>query len=68
EKVAPGMIRVKFTNDAYKPSAKPPQDRNLRVDKIYVNDVAYETENARRSGSGSGEWLYSNGYFQYQVK
>ncbi len=68
-------IRVQFVGDVYEPGVI---DRNLWVDRIEINGVAYETEsdNVFSNGtwvSGLGiapgnrntETLHTDGYFQY---
>ncbi len=74
-KVSASQIRVNFTNDACCSKG----DRNLRVDKINIDGVDYQTEDPSvyslgvwdsSSGCGPGykpsEWLSCNGYFQYK--
>lgn len=73
--VTPDQVKVRFTNDCYAP---PLEDRNLRVDKITINGMSYESEAkstystgtwSRGSGCKEGyklsEWLHCGGYFQY---
>jgi glucose/arabinose dehydrogenase len=68
------QLRVRFTNDAY----APPEDRNLRVDRITLDGVDYQSEASTvlstgtwsqatgcAAGNKSSEWLDCNGYFQY---
>ncbi|NNL47589.1 MAG: DUF4038 domain-containing protein, partial [Acidimicrobiia bacterium] len=68
-------LQVKFTNNG---GSGP--DRNLRVDKVVVDGVDYQTENPSVlgtavfdgssycvSGNYQTEWLYCNGYFEFQV-
>lgn len=67
-------IRLQFTNDI----ASATEDRNVRVDKINLNGIDYQTESPNvtsvgswDSGAGCGignkqsEWLHCAGYFQY---
>lgn len=73
--ISPKQIRVQFVNDCHKSFL---EDRNLRVDKIMINGVSYETEDREtystgtqnsqgecKSGSPESEWLHCSGYFQY---
>lgn len=70
-------VRVAFTNDRSIPGLG---DRNLRVDKIVINGIEYQSEDPATYGQGvrnsrnkcaSGylktEWLYCGGYFQYSI-
>ncbi|WP_197455210.1 DUF4347 domain-containing protein [Stieleria neptunia] len=70
------QVRVVFTNDLYDPANG--IDRNLRVDKIIIDGVTYETEAPEVFSTGTwkpvegivpgyrlSETLHSNGYFQY---
>ena len=67
------QVRLVFANDQYRPA-----DRNVRVDKIEIDGVAFETEDPSVVSSGSwgngstcseGQFsidnLYCNGYIQY---
>ncbi len=77
--IAPGsIVRVAFVNDA---NSRRGGDRNLKVDKIEIDGITYQSENIsvysvggwiRNGGCTNGylrtEWLYCNGYFQYIVK
>jgi glucose/arabinose dehydrogenase len=69
-------IRIAFTNDLY----NPPIDRNLRIDRIEINGVAYQTEAPTVYSTGTwlpqdgiepgfrlSEYLTNEGYFQYAV-
>ncbi len=69
-------IRINFVNDLYDPDAG--IDRNLRVDRVVVDGVTYQTEAPSVFGDGvytdatgvtSGnfqtEYLVSNGYFDF---
>ena len=69
-------IRINFVNDLYDPAAG--IDRNLRVDRIVVDGVTYETENSAvfsegtfvdgvgiTSGNLQAEYLNADGYFQF---
>jgi hypothetical protein len=77
-KVTPMQVRVSYTNDYSNRGGdkRKREDRNLMVDKIEIDGVAYETEASnvytkysRHTGCHSGfnktEWLYCNGYFAY---
>ncbi|MGV3485301.1 MAG: DUF4347 domain-containing protein [Planctomycetaceae bacterium] len=70
-------VRIQFINDVYDEAAG--IDRNLRVDKIRIDGVTYETEAPNvlstgtwqasvgiQPGNWSSEYLHANGYFQYQ--
>ncbi len=71
KKVISNQIRVRFTNDANNWFGKRTEDRNLRVDRINVDGVDYQSEAASvyttscSSGYKKTEWLNCNGYFQY---
>lgn len=69
-------IQVEFVNDLYDPANG--IDRDLVVDVLEVNGVAYQTEDATTYSTGTlfsasgvvpgyaqSEALYTNGYFQY---
>ena len=69
-------VRIEFANDLWDPANN--VDRNLIVDKIVIDGVTYETENAATFSTGTwlpedgitpgfrlSETLHSNGYFQY---
>ena len=68
-------IRIAFVNDLYLNNGE--VDRNLRVDKIILDGVTYQTESpttfvsgtwqngALRSGFLQADTLHSNGYFQF---
>ncbi len=76
--VSADQVRVGFLNDFY----ALPIDYNLRVDKIIIDGVEYETEapstlstgsyvaanNAVTTGYWQSEWLNSNGYFQFLAR
>lgn len=78
DKVQAKSIQVAFTNDRF----APPIDHNLRVDKIIVDGVTYQTESPSvfstgtyrpeipgvRPGFWQSEWLNSNGYFAYDAQ
>lgn len=76
EDISADRVRIQFANDLYDPADG--IDRNLTVDKIRINGLAFESEdsvvystgtwNATDgivSGFGRGDTLHSNGYFQY---
>ncbi|TWT87772.1 Quinoprotein glucose dehydrogenase B precursor [Neorhodopirellula pilleata] len=68
-------VEVRFTNDLYINNGE--TDRNLRVDRIVVDGVSYETESPTVFSNGTwlnggitpgfvqSEWLHINGSFQY---
>lgn len=70
-------IKVAFVNDLYDPENN--FDRNLRVDKIVVDGITYQTESASVFSTGTWsneenriapgfrqtEFLHSNGHFQF---
>ena len=69
------QVRVQFTNDLYQPNVL---DRNLRVDRIIIDGVDFQTEDASVFSTGTwlpddgiqpgfrqSEYLHANGYFQY---
>ncbi|QEG02814.1 Quinoprotein glucose dehydrogenase B precursor [Stieleria maiorica] len=69
-------IRIHFTNDLYRPEID--FDRNLRIDRIVVDGVTYQTEDPAVFSTGSWrpedgvtpgfrqtEYLHTNGYFQF---
>jgi len=68
------QIKVRLPNDYF----VPPQDRNLRVDKMTINGRVYQTEANNTLSTGTltsdtgcapgfklSEWLHCNGYFHY---
>ena len=75
--VAPDDIRINFVNDFYDETNG--IDYNLRVDRIVVDGVTYQTEDPSvfadgvyvdalqiiTSGNLQSEYLHTNGYFQY---
>ncbi len=77
--ILPGsIIRVAFVNDT---NSRRGGDRNLKVDKIEIDGITYQSENTsvysvggwiRNGGCTNGylrtEWLYCNGYFLYVTK
>lgn len=74
-KISPEMVRIKFINDLNDKINR--QDRNLKVNKIVIDGVEYQTEDQSTysvgtwspGGCGAGyigsEWLYCNGEFVY---
>lgn len=74
--VTANQVQVGFTNDVY----DPPIDYDLRVDRIVIDGVTYETEADTTYSTGTYvpenglvlpgfwqlEWLNSNGYFEYR--
>ena len=78
EEITADDVRIQFTNDLW--DLDQGIDRNLIVDRITIDDVAYESEdpatigNATWTGDGFalGNWeseeLHANGYFQYSVE
>ncbi len=76
EMITADQVRVAFVNDVYDPANG--IDYNLTVDKISIDSLVFETENANvfstgtwlpgegiEPGFGRGETLTNNGYFQY---
>ncbi|WP_342190392.1 carbohydrate-binding domain-containing protein [Stieleria varia] len=73
--VTADQIRVLFTNDLVDLSG----DRNLLIDRIEIDGVAFETEDDSTFSTGlwnplnqaavprfaQSEWLYTNGFFEY---
>ena len=70
----PSQVRVRFLNDLF----APPIDRNLRIDRIVIDGVTYQTEapsvrsrgswnpvNGCAEGEKQSETLHCNGWFQY---
>ena len=68
-KLLPSQIRVRFTNDK---SSSTAGDRNLRIDKINIDGVDYQSESPTvyisscTTGYKQTEWLNCNGYFMYK--
>jgi PKD repeat protein len=72
--VTGSQVKVIFTNDVY---ISDNEDRNLRVDRITINGVSYQSENPLVYSTGvdvgpscapgyqQSEWLNCDGYFQY---
>ncbi len=73
-KLSSSQVRVRFLNDLW----APPVDRNLRVDRIVIDGVTYQTEdpgvrskgswnptNSCNTGEKQSETLHCNGWFQY---
>ncbi len=71
-------LRIVFSNDLYDPSSG--IDRNVRIDKIVVDNVTYETESSDVFSTGTwkaadgivdgfreSEYLHADGYFQFQI-
>ena len=77
EALNPEQIRIAFTNDGL--DAATGLDRNLIIDKIQINGVAFESEDPSTFSTGSytssglipGNWkteyLHTNGFFQYSL-
>jgi glucose/arabinose dehydrogenase len=76
--ISPDDIRIHFVNDRYDPSNG--FDRNLRIDRIDVDGVTYQTEspsvfstgtwtptNGVTPGFHQSEYLTHNGYFQFST-
>jgi peroxidase len=76
--VTPDQIRVVFVNDLYDPANG--IDRNLIIDRIFVNGQVIETESDAVFSTGTwtaedgiqpgfrnSEFLHTNGYFQFGV-
>lgn len=56
-------VQVAFINDLFGAC-----DYNLFVNNIEVDGTIYETEDvATREGCGSADWLWCNGYFQFNT-
>ncbi|NND97094.1 MAG: DUF4347 domain-containing protein [Pirellulaceae bacterium] len=77
--VAADQVRVAFTNDLFDEATG--TDRNVRVDRIDIDGVIYQTEDPTVystgtwtsddgvvAGYGRGEMLHANGYFQYDAE
>ena len=72
EDVSADQVRVEFPNDAVAPKIR--FDRNLRVDKIEIDEIVYEAESAsvfvQQDGASSGflqtEMLNRNGFFEFE--
>lgn len=74
-KVKSNQVTLRFTNDLH--NRETGEDRNLRVNKIQIDGVDYESESQstytvgswNRSSCGAGyktsEWLYCNGEFRF---
>lgn len=73
-KLSASQVRIRFLNDIW----APPVDRNLRVDRIVIDGVTYQTEapgvrskgsynprNGCSEGTKQNETLHCNGWFQY---
>ncbi|MFK7769057.1 MAG: Ig-like domain-containing protein [Mariniblastus sp.] len=75
ETVTPADVRVNFLNDSYDPITQ--TGRDVAIDRIEIDGVAFETENPAVFSTGSyvngvltsgfleTEILQTNGYFQY---
>ncbi|TWT67846.1 carbohydrate-binding domain-containing protein [Crateriforma conspicua] len=74
----PSQIRIEFINDVYEPQLG--IDRNVRVDRIEVDGVGYETESPDVFSTGTwlaedgitpgnrqSEYLHADGFFQYDL-
>ena len=72
----PGQVKIEFTNDLF--DAATNTDRNVRVDRIVVDDITIQTESANVFSTGTwkaedgvvpgyreSEYLHSNGFFLY---
>lgn len=79
ESISASSVKVRFLNDLYQPELG--VDRNLIVDKVTVDGVAFESEDQRTystgtwlaadgvtAGFGRGEILHANGVFQYDTE
>jgi hypothetical protein len=78
KKVLPNEIKVAFTNNGA--NREKEQDRNLRVDKIVLDGVIYQSEAYDTYSTGTwakdtkcagglkrSEWLHCNGYLQFRA-
>jgi glucose/arabinose dehydrogenase len=76
DQVSADQVRIAFTNDSYDPANN--FDRNLRVQRIRIDDTSYVTDSPSvfstgtwnsadgiTPGFGRGDVLNGNGYFQY---
>jgi hypothetical protein len=76
EDLTADQVRIAFANDLYEPENG--IDRNVRIDRIVIDDVAFESEDPAvfstgtwisgagiASGFNESEYLHANGYFQY---
>lgn len=74
----PSQIRIEFINDVYEPDQN--IDRNVRVDRIEVDGVVYQTESPEVFSTGTwlaedgivpgnreSEYLHADGYLQYNI-
>jgi hypothetical protein len=72
-KVTHDQVKIAFTNDSF---WRRNDDRNLMIDKIKIDGVTYQAENASvttryshgsgcRSGKRRSEWLFCNGYLSF---
>ncbi|WP_299184336.1 glycoside hydrolase family 9 protein [uncultured Aquimarina sp.] len=57
-----GNIKIQFVNDG--PSSNG-VNKNVRIDKITFAGTTIESEDAIITGSGTEEWLWANGNFDY---
>ena len=75
DRVTADDVRIQFSNDFF--DAAGGTDRNVRIDAIVIDGVRFETEGSSvfstgtysadgvQPGFGRGDFLHSNGYFQY---
>lgn len=76
QNIDPGQIKVEFTNDFYDQASG--IDRNVRMDRLVVDGTTIQTESSGVfstgtwrpadgvvPGFGRGEFLHTNGYFQF---
>lgn len=75
-KINPNQVKVGFINDYYNPQMN--EDRNLRVDKIIIDDITYQSEDFYSVGSHNkysgckpgyknSDWLHCKGYFDFSM-
>ncbi|WP_299249551.1 polysaccharide lyase [uncultured Aquimarina sp.] len=57
-----GNIKIAFINDGASSNGG---DKNVRIDRVEFSGITRQSENAIRTGAGSGEWLWANGNFDY---
>jgi hypothetical protein len=75
-KINPSQVKIAFINDYYNTRMK--EDRNLRVDKIIIDNITYQSEDfystgthnkysGCKSGYKNSDWLHCNGYFDFSM-
>lgn len=76
QNITADQVRIEFINDSFDPDSG--IDRNVRIDAIAIDGVRFETESPKvfstgtwlpedgvQPGFGRGEYLHSQGYFQF---